>query len=157
MLIRNAEISDLDAILALYRTGLARELDLLNQIVPGKSVNTAGFGELKNMLIQMIKTDECRFFIATENDRLLGYCLATKKAYPVELPKLCGCINGIFVIPEARRSGLGAKLFDAAKDWFRSQKITLVDLYYSLNDHDAQAFWHKLGFTPIQMNCLKVL
>lgn len=151
--IREMADSEIDEVLNLHILGLERELELVNQLVPQKSVDCTGRPQLKKILLQMKTTGEANCFVARKERDLLGYCLATKKVYPIEEPKVCGCINGIFVADDARRLGLGKHLFDIAKKWFEREGVGYVELYHMINDERAKAFWEKMGFAPIQYSC----
>ncbi|MBF0104971.1 MAG: GNAT family N-acetyltransferase [Deltaproteobacteria bacterium] len=151
--IRKMELSEIDAVLDLHLEGLEREIRLLNQIIDGKSVDLSGRSQLKKILWQMIHIDEGRVFVAKEDNLYLGYCLATKKIYPAEIPPICGCINGIYVKETTRRNGVGTKLFKMAVAWLKQEGVTYMELYHMINDERAGAFWKKMGFVNVQYNC----
>lgn len=157
MQIRQIKNSELDVVFDLHLEGLENELKLFNQIVPGKSVNKAGRDALKGILNHMMHTGEAGIFVAVENSEYLGYCLATKKVYPVENPKICGCINGLFVKEAQRRKNVGAQLFEQASRWFKNQGISYIELFHMINDPRATAFWEKMGFQKVQYSCVKVM
>lgn len=157
MQIREMKSEELDDVLELHLEGLKDEIDLLNLIVPGKQVDLTGRVQLKKTIYQMLHLAECNIFIARTEKEILGYCLATKRVYPVENPKICGCINGIYIKPDARKQKLGSQLFDLAVSWFKSQRVSYVELYHMLNDERAKEFWKKMGFSPIQYNCVKYI
>lgn len=158
MKIRPMTLSELDDVLDLHVMGLEEELKRLNEIISGKKVDHNGIPSLKKVIYQMYHIGECNMFVAeNQSGDFVGYCLATKKIYPIEDPKICGCINGIYVKDEARRQGLGRKLFDAAVEWFKRENINYLELYHMANDERAAAFWQNMGFTVVQLNCVKKL
>jgi ribosomal protein S18 acetylase RimI-like enzyme len=157
MQIRPMQPDELDEVMDLHIEGLESELKLYSQILPGRSVNEGGRGYLKKILLQMIQNNECFFTVAEEVDTLVGYCLVTKKMYPVENPRICGCINGIYLKDSARRQGVGTKLYNLAVKWLKKQNVHFVELYHMSNDPRAKAFWERMGYVKVQDNCAKVL
>jgi len=157
MQLRQMRSTELDAILDLHIEGLKQELNLLNQILQYKTFDNSGRPQLITILKHMIKVGECQIFVAKENDESLGYCLVTKKIFPIETPKVCGFINGIFIKEQARRQGLGAKLYQMSADWLKKEGVENIELYHMINDERAAAFWKKMGFVNIQYNCAKKL
>lgn len=155
--VREMKIGELEKVVDLHIEGLGRELNLFNQIINCKSVDLSGRSDLKNILYQMFHTGECNLFVAKDDDQLVGYCLATKKIYPVELPKVTGCINGIFIKESHRRKKLGAKLYELAEDWFKREEIEFIELYHMMNDERATAFWQAVGYKAVQYYCGKRL
>lgn len=155
MQVREMVMSEIESVIDLHLEGLKEELDLLNTVFPGRSIDYNGREQLGKLLTQVIHVGEGRIFVAADGQNYAGYCLVTKKVYPVENPKLCGCINGIYVRDAYKRQGLGSKLFEASLNWLRSEKVTYLELYHMINDERATAFWEKMGFMRIQLNCAR--
>lgn len=148
-----AQHTDLDDIIRLHVAGLHHELAYLNQIFAGKEFDPKGLAQLRQLLSRLLQTGEGQIFTALHQQKIIGYCLATKKIYPVETPKICGCVNGIYVDPAYRRLGLAALLFDKACLWFRQSQISYIELSHMVNDPVSTAFWQKMGFVPVQISC----
>lgn len=145
----------MEPVIDLHLEGLKQELDLLSQIFAGKAVDYEGREQLNRLLTQVIHVGEGQIFIAIDADKPVGYCLVTKKVYPVEKPRLCGCINGIYVQELHKRQGLGTQLFNAAMGWLSREGVTYLELYHMINDERATAFWKKMGFLQVQLNCAR--
>lgn len=152
-----AGIAELDAVIELHLQGLAIELDLFNQIVPHKAVDTSGIGQLKQILARIIQTGEGVIHVAKEGATYAGYILATKKVYPVETPKMVGCINGIYIRDDFRRQGTGRKLVEESLTWLRRAGVHYLELYHMINDPRATAFWQAVGLKAVQLNCAMVI
>lgn len=148
---------EIEAIMPLHVQGLSFELELFNQIVPHKEVDPAGMPQLKQLLARMLQTGEGMIYVSKEGATYTGYILVTKKFYPAEIPKLVGCINGIFVAENCRRAGVGKKLVEAAMDWLRRAGVHYLELYHMINDPRATAFWQKMGLKAVQLNCAMVI
>lgn len=153
--IRLADADDFDTVVSMHFAGLEHELELLNKFVTGKMINPEARGDVIKLLQQIIASGEGKIFVADELQKILGYCLVTQKIYPSEKPRLAGCINGIYVLPDHQRQGIGRKLYDAAEKWLKIQGVRHVELYHMRNDFRAKAFWQKLGYEQVQWNCLK--
>jgi GNAT superfamily N-acetyltransferase len=54
-----------------------------------------------------------------------------------------------------KRRGLGSQLFEASLLWLKSEGVTYLELYHMINDERATAFWKKMGFMQIQLNCAR--
>jgi len=155
--IRQMQKGELEDVLKLHVNGLKGELKLLDQLVQCKSADLRGMPQLNQVLHQMLDRKECYISVAKLDNEIVGYCLATKKIYPIEKPSVCGCINGIFVSEKARRKGTGKKLFELTTGWLKNQGISYLELYYMINDERAFAFWKKMGFVNVQYNGIKKL
>ena len=155
--IREMDMSEFDIVMDLHLEGLEREFTYLNKIIPGKSVNHDERPQLKKVIYNMLHSGECNIFIAKDTENYLGYCLVTKKVYPVETPNICGCINGIYVREHLRRDGVGTKMFKAAEDWLKKENVPYLELYHIINDEGAANFWKKMGFVNVQLMCAKKL
>jgi GNAT superfamily N-acetyltransferase len=153
MQIREMFLTELEAVMDLHLEGLEQELALMNLIFPGKSVDYSGRDQLNRLLTQVVTTGEGQIIVAIDQGKYAGYCLVTKKVYPVEKPKLCGCINGIYVKEPYKRQGVGTKLFQDAVSWLKREGVTYLELYHMINDERATSFWQKMGFKPVQLNC----
>lgn len=58
------------------------------------------------------------------------------------------CLDNIFVVPQYRRSGIGAKLFDAVEQWAREQGAARLDLHTWDFNKSAIAMYRAMGMTP---------
>lgn len=155
MQVREMVLSEIEAVIDLHLEGLKEEIDLLSSVFPGRSIDYGGRGQLNKLLTQVIQVGEGQIFVAVDGHSYAGYCLVTKKVYPVENPKFCGCINGIYVSDSYKRQGLGRELFEASLAWLKSEGVTYLELYHMINDERATAFWKKMGFMQIQLNCAR--
>ena len=57
------------------------------------------------------------------------------------------CLDNIFVLPEFRRCGVGAKLFDAAEQWAKEQGAVRLDLHTWGFNKDAISLYRSKGMT----------
>lgn len=74
-----------------------------------------------------------------EHRPVLGFVVA-------ELRRRTGHVITIDVVPEARRSGVGSALLDAAEEKLRSGGAGLVELETAVNNASAIRFYKKKGY-----------
>ncbi|HSF15135.1 MAG TPA: aminoglycoside 6'-N-acetyltransferase [Vicinamibacteria bacterium] len=85
--------------------------------------------------------------VAEANHRLLGFIeLAIRPSAEGSRSERVGYIEGWFVVPEARRRGVGRALVEAAEDWARSRGLiemasdTELDNETSARTHEALGY-----------------
>ena len=52
-------------------------------------------------------------------------------------------------MPEARRTGVGTQLLEAAAEFFRSHGAEYVQVNYAQDNAEAVGFWTARGFRPL--------
>lgn len=78
---------------------------------------------------------------------LISVALARRPAYFAET--LRGHVEHLYVLPAARRSGLGRALVEAAFDWLRLAGAARIELEVARDNPEGRAFWEALGFGPV--------
>lgn len=104
--------------------------------------------ECERMLSQ---TDKFAVFVSESDDRLTGFIEASLRDYadgcdtsPV------GCVEGWYVEPHARRTGIGRQLVAAAEDWARSKGCTEMASQALLNNADGRHAHEHLGYDEVE-------
>jgi aminoglycoside 6'-N-acetyltransferase I len=115
------------------------------------SVETARFlkGDLKNPLAVLVAARED----GNENDtRIVGFAELNIRPYAEGCSTdRVGFLEGWFVVPDARRQGVGRALLVAAEEWARAQGCTEF-ASDTLFDNDASAAAHQaLGFEEVEV------
>lgn len=93
---------------------------------------------------------ECLLMGAFDSDeKIVGIVRATlwQESGMVKTIKTV-CLDNIFVVPQYRRSGIGAKLFDAVEQWAREQGAARLDLHTWDFNKSAVAMYRAMGMTP---------
>jgi aminoglycoside 6'-N-acetyltransferase I len=87
-------------------------------------------------------------FVAMEGARMTGFAEAALRRDYVE-----GCetspvafLEGVYVVPEARKSGVARALADAVADWGRSRGCTEYASNALLDNLESHAFHAAIGF-----------
>jgi aminoglycoside 6'-N-acetyltransferase I len=91
-------------------------------------------------------------FVAVKGDRVLGFAEATLRRDYVE-----GCetspiafLEGVYVTPQTRKTGLARALADAVADWGRAQGCTEFASNALLDNVDSHAFHAAIGFAETE-------
>ena len=58
------------------------------------------------------------------------------------------CLDNIYVLPEYRRRGIAAKLFNAVEQWAKEQGAVRLDLHTWGFNKDAISLYRAMGMTP---------
>ena len=150
--IRRAEGRDLDALgrlgAMLMRTHYA--FDPQRFLEAGTDA-AHGYGRF---LGSMLDSDDDAVFVAEENGVITGYVFAALEPLSwKELRGPAGFIHDLAVAEEARQSGVGRKLMDAALEWLRERTAPRVILWTAAPNEVAQSLFKRIGFrdTMVEM------
>ena len=93
-----------------------------------------------------LKDEHCCALVAEAGDRLLGYIIGwLRQPAPVFEPVVYGFVSDICVVPDCRRRGIGRRLFEALKAWFRERGASYVSMRVAVANPVSQAFWRSVG------------
>ena len=143
-LLRRAQPTDLDQLCQLWESasGYYASLD------PCFALRAGEEGELRSMLRRLLGDPRRAVWVVPEYDPLQGYLLAqVLYGPPLAHESVRGEICDLFVVPEARRKGLGRALVGEALAWLRQQGTSRVELRVARGNKAGQAFWRQLGFS----------
>jgi ribosomal protein S18 acetylase RimI-like enzyme len=150
--IRSAEREDLAALgrlgAMLMRTHYA--FDRQRFLAPGEGAES-GYA---SFLGSVLDSPDDRVFVAAEDGTIVGYVYAALEPMSwKELRGPAGFIHDVIVAEEARRSGVGTKLMQAAIEWLRERGAPRVILGTAAPNKEAQTLFRRLGFreTMVEM------
>jgi ribosomal protein S18 acetylase RimI-like enzyme len=93
--------------------------------------------------------DNAAVFVAEQESRVVGYCMAMISTYPPVLAvSSYGELMDLMVHPECRRHGIGERLFGAARAWYKERGIKRIEVRVAATNEISTAFWPKMGFQP---------
>jgi len=100
-------------------------------------------GELKRLLAVLV---------AEEGGKLLGFAELNIRPYADGCnTDRVGFLEGWYVVPEARRRGIGRALVAAAEDWARAQGCTEFASDTLADNNVSTAAHHALGFEEVEV------
>lgn len=144
-MILEAEADDIDEIYELWR-------DLLDSHQPYHPVfryKLTSEQVLKQELLTRLKEKDSRIFGYVQEDAWQGMIVANlKKAAPGFKLESKGYIGETIVKEQYRGTGVGNKLFEAAKKWLTDKGADHIELQVSVKNKAAIRFWETRGFTP---------
>jgi GNAT superfamily N-acetyltransferase len=152
MTIRRAERRDAPVLgklgAALMQTHYA--FDMKRFLEPGEGAES-GYA---SFLASQLRDKQSLVLVAEREDRILGYVFAAIEPLSwKDLRDECGFIHDLLVVDDARRSGVGEALLNAAIDWLRTQKMPRVVLGTAAKNEKAQRLFERRGFrrTMVEM------
>jgi GNAT superfamily N-acetyltransferase len=99
---------------------------------------------------QELSRDDHAFLVARSDGRDVGVLsIGPGQGSPLYVPDGAAYIAATAVLPDARRSGIGAALTDAAFDWARRHGHRAACLHFATANIASTGFWTGLGFTPV--------
>jgi GNAT superfamily N-acetyltransferase len=146
-IIRPAESRDLPALgrlgAALMRTHYAFDQSRFMSPDDGAEDGYAGF------LSSQLSATDAVVMVAESDGVVVGYVYAGIEPLSwKELRDEAGFVHDLLVSPEARNSGAGRQLLDAAIAWLRRQGMPRVVLWTAARYAGAQRLFERSGFRP---------
>ncbi len=142
VIIRQATFEDIEEILPLWQEmmGFHTKLDeRFRQAENSVEICTQAFKSI-------LKNSDCCVLVAEVEKQLVGYIVGKVKTTPIFVPSHYGDISDICVSPEWRRSGIGRKLFESLRLWFKEKHIEHLEAGVAHGNPVSQAFWRSMGF-----------
>jgi ribosomal protein S18 acetylase RimI-like enzyme len=151
--LRDAAGADLPALIALWRLMDSLHAQLLPRFFrrpapSGGAVPARAREEIGRILRA---TDE-KVRVAVEDGAVVGLChtqVYDTPPQPSLTPARRAHIDSLVVLESARRRGIGRKLVDDAAAWGRSRGASEMVLTVWAGNHEAERFYHALGFDRV--------
>jgi ribosomal protein S18 acetylase RimI-like enzyme len=106
---------------------------------------------------EKIEGRDSQVLVAVEDGKVIGYSLfwiADNSPYVRE--KQHGFICDVAVTSGHRGKGIGERLLESTRAWFKAQGIKRIAIYTLTGNQRAIAFWKRHGFEPT-MQCMERL
>ena len=101
----------------------------------------------KRFVNQQNKSKKGLVLLAFDDEKPIGYCISLiKKNIPLFKINEYGYISDLYVKNDYQRKGVGKKLINKSKKFFKKQKIKYLELTTNHNNYEAIKFYQKYGF-----------
>jgi diamine N-acetyltransferase len=88
-----------------------------------------------------IDDKDMKISIIKNSDKIVGYCIATKK-------ETAGEIDSIYIDDAYRKAGYGKKLIDESINWLKRKKCKKIMVAVANGHENVFDFYKKSGFYP---------
>ncbi len=89
-----------------------------------------------------------RAWVIDSGRELAGYAIVTYN-YDLEFGGIEAIMTDLFIGQRHRRKGLGARMIEAVRDFYRHEGIGALELQVNRHNDAAQAFYRALGFEAL--------
>jgi len=128
--IRNAIVSDLDAVIS------------LDQWAPEEE--KAGYwSNIFDHYVRVDKSDR-HFLVAETDEKVVGFIIAEVRAWEFGSPT-CGWVFALAVSPESRQAGIGQQMFEEISKRLKQAGVTTVRTMVDRDDKLTLSFFRSLG------------
>jgi len=145
--VRRATEADL-AIVTELRLALLREH--ATDVIYGRVRPNLKASARRLYLAQLGSRDEVTFLTQRGSQTLGILRCVHSRGYPLLLPSEYGYVSSVYVIPEARRSGVLRILLGRAEKWCRDRGLTEMRLHSGSDNSLSNATWDALGFAVVE-------
>jgi len=90
-------------------------------------------------LKQFEKKETFSVFVAEDNSKYVGYCIAS-------VEKQVGEIDSIYVDPQNQKRKVGESLIVAAESWLQSKDVIKIHISVAEGNESAFGFYNKQGY-----------
>jgi ribosomal protein S18 acetylase RimI-like enzyme len=97
-----------------------------------------------------LEKDDRAAFIALQDDRVVGYITIYIQKQPAHWKiQRIGHISGLMVLKNERRGGIGTKLLEQARAYFKAHGVRYYTVYTAVKNREALAFYEGQGMEPL--------
>ena len=106
-------------------------------------------GGYAGFLAEQLRKDDAIVLVAERDGTVVGYAYAGIEPLSwKELRDQAGFVHDLLIADDARESGVGRRLLDAAIDWLREQGMPRVVLWTAAPNDVARRLFERRGFRP---------
>lgn len=144
IVIRGVTLDDADILSEMWLALVAYH-QTLNEDLPGASQG----GEIRysRRILERLDDPFTRALIAEVDGQPVGFVLGMIVDLMPDIfaQEPTGFLADIYVEPEFRRLGVGRKLVNALRGWFRQQQVKFFDWHVASHNPEGLAFWRSVG------------
>jgi ribosomal protein S18 acetylase RimI-like enzyme len=118
-------------------------------------IDTLNDEDVDGYFSTFVDQDDRAAFIAVRDGEIVGYIsVYVQEQSPYWSVKRVGHISGLMVRQDARREGIGTRLVERARDFFREQGVKYCTVYTAVANAQALAFYRNQGLEPLYSHLL---
>jgi ribosomal protein S18 acetylase RimI-like enzyme len=152
-MIREATKDDINPIINLWQEMMDFHIQrsALYEMKPDARNIYAGY--IKDIL----KSPDYVVLVYEIEDKVVGYLTATESDDPPVYKKSTGIISELSVTEAHRNKGIGEELLREIEKIFQIYGIKRIECMVSDFNEVSKSFWHKNGYDPYNLVCVKLL
>ncbi|MDS0258839.1 GNAT family N-acetyltransferase [Haloarcula sp. S1CR25-12] len=108
---------------------------------------------IRETVVQRIITEN--LLVARRNGALVGFVMFTVEHGRYEQDISPGLVENLYVVPAARRAGIGSALLRAAEERLAADGATVIQLEAMADNDAARQFYAAHGYTPHRLELEK--
>jgi ribosomal protein S18 acetylase RimI-like enzyme len=111
--------------------------------------------DISGRFLQSLESDHSTTIIAVVADEIVGYASVVIRDQPAFYKiKKVGSISALMVAEEYRRRGIGTRIMEEAKLYFRQHGVKYYTFFTAVGNESAIRLYKKLGITPLHTSFL---
>ncbi len=143
--IREAAAADVPAIVERWK----EMMDLHAARDPHMQRSECGHVTFGEFVTEQIGEESSLVVVAVSGEDVVAYCLArVSHRPPVVRDRTFGELLDLAVEERWRRAGIGRRIFDEVKNWFKSRKIRRMEVRVNVANEVSTRFWQEMGLEP---------
>lgn len=117
---------------------------------PRIRLSDTAFHAYQSYLMVHSRDEKSLLEIARSEKEVVGFCCSyICQNLPMFEPEQFGYISDLYVKPAYRHQGLGKRLLESAREFFRAWQLEFVQLQVYHHNAQGRVFWEKNGFQPV--------
>lgn len=129
----------------IYRKYESEDIKAIRDILESDLGYSCELDKLNNRIDEMIKRGNYQIFVASDNDKVVGF-IGCVNYLAFELENEGMKIIALAVSKVHRRKGIGTELLKTAEYWAKENSIEVVLLNSGLQREDAHSFYESQGY-----------
>jgi GNAT superfamily N-acetyltransferase len=143
--VRRAVAEDMDELLRLCEERREVYLKAERRMLPFADAQNGW----RESVLSWLARDDAAVMVAARDEALIGYIIGwVWHNPPATEPQKFGLVSEMTVDGHCKQGGVGTAMFDGLKDWFRENKLDVVEVRVPRVQPIEQAFWRAIGAQP---------
>ena len=123
------------------------ELWMASRVEAGVSPEVAARAASEGRIAAALQREDVRAYVAMADGRALGFAVAATTPFSALTDAPCVTIDQLYVVPDARRSGVARHLMSAVTLYADARGCEQIGCNVPAQQRDANRFFARLGFS----------